>query len=159
MPDEPDFIKLLDFGIARLQAAGSSGERLTMVGLMVGTPIYLAPELWLGGQADERSDIYAFGVTLHLMLTGVTPFEGMSISDLRALHVSGKLPPMKLKRDDPLSLRLETLLVKCLAWSPNDRLQNVRELHDALLELHDADAWTQADAEEFWRSAEKARFN
>ena len=159
VPDDPDFIKLLDFGIARLRAAGSSSERLTMVGLTVGTPAYIAPELWFGGEADERSDIYAFGVTLHFILAGVTPFEGMSISELRALHISGTLPRTKLKREDPLTARLEELIMKCLAWSPNDRLQNVRALHDELLALHEPDAWTRAEAEEFWRSAEKARFN
>jgi serine/threonine-protein kinase len=94
MPDEPDFLKLLDFGIARRLEPGTSTERLTVTGLMVGTPAYLAPELWLGSEADARTDIYAFGVTLHVMLTGVTPFEGWSMSQLRAAHLTGKLPAL-----------------------------------------------------------------
>jgi hypothetical protein len=159
MPDEPDFLKLLDFGIARLRAAGTPDERLTVVGLTVGTPAYLAPELWLGGEADERSDIYAFGVTLHVMLTGGTPFEGWSMAQLQSAHFSGKLPALRLQPGDPLSGRLEALLVRCVAWSPSDRLQTVRELREALVALHDPDAWTSADAEAFWREAEKARFN
>jgi serine/threonine-protein kinase len=157
LPDEPDFLKLVDFGIARLQAAGIPDERLTKLGLTVGTPTYLAPELWLGGQADERSDIYAFGVTLYFMLTGVTPFDGMSMNDLRRLHLSGNLPPLNLKTDDPLNRRLEKLIARCLAWSPDDRVQSVRELHETLLEVREPDAWTRTDAEEFWAKAEKAR--
>jgi serine/threonine-protein kinase len=159
LPDEPDFLKLVDFGIARLQAAGIPDERLTKLGLTVGTPTYLAPELWLGGQADERSDIYAFGVTLYFMLTGVTPFDGMSMNDLRRLHLSGSLPPLNLKTDDPLNGRLEKLIARCLAWSPDDRVQSVRKLHETLHEMREPDGWTRADAEEFWAKAEKARFN
>jgi hypothetical protein len=159
MPGEPDFLKLLDFGIARLRAAGSPSERLTMDGRMIGTPAYLASELWFGGEADERSDIYAFGVTLHVMLTGVTPFEGWSMSQLQAAHLSGKLPPLRLARADPVNEQLEGLLRRCLAWSASNRLQTVRELREALVAIYDADAWTPTDAEAFWRSAEKARFN
>ena len=159
MPDDPDFLKLLDFGIARLRAAGSADERLTKVGLVVGTPAYVASEVWHGGEADERSDIYAFGVTLHVMLTGVTPFEGWSISQLQAAHVTGKLPPLRLRHDDPMSERLEALLLRCIAWSAHDRVQTVRELREALISLHDPAAWTRDDAEAFWKAAEKARFN
>jgi len=159
MPDDPDFVKLLDFGIARLRAAGSPSERLTMVGLMVGTPAFLAPELWLGGEADERSDIYALGVTLHVMLTGATPFEGLSMSQLMAAHLSRKAPELQLKRGDKLTERLEPLLLRCLAPSASDRVQTVRELRNALVALRDPGAWTRADAEAFWRSAEKVRFS
>jgi len=156
VPDEPDFLKLLDFGVARLQAAGSADERLTKVGLVVGTPAYVAPEMWHGGEADERSDIYAFGITLHVMLTGGTPFEGWSIPQLQAAHVTGKLPPPRLRNDDPLSRSLEALLLRCLAWSPGDRVQTVRELREALTALHDPATWTAADAQAFWKSAEQA---
>jgi serine/threonine-protein kinase len=159
MPDQPDFLKLLDFGIARLRAANTPSERLTVAGLMVGTPAYLAPELWLGNEADERSDIYAFGITLHVMLTGVTPFDGWSISQLMAAHLSGKMPTLRVQHVNSLSERLEAVMLRCLAWSASERLQTVRELHEALLELHDPTAWTPADAEAFWRSAEKARFS
>jgi hypothetical protein len=69
------------------------------------------------------------------------------------------MPALRVQHLDPLSERLEALLRKCLAWSASDRLQTVRELHAALLELHDPNAWTPADAEAFWTSAERARFN
>jgi serine/threonine-protein kinase len=156
--DEADFLKLLDFGIARRLANSSATERITVTGLLVGTPAYLAPELWLGGEADERSDIYAFGVTLHVMLTGVTPFEGWSMSRLRAAHLSGEPPALRLPRGDAVSDGLEALIRRCLAPSADDRLQSVQELHAALVALRDPTAWTPADAESFWRSAERAQF-
>jgi len=155
---EADFLKLLDFGIARRLANSSATERITVTGLLVGTPAYLAPELWLGGEADERSDIYAFGVTLHVILTGVTPFEGWSMSRLRAAHLSGEPPPLRLTRGDAVSDGLEALIRRCLAPSAGDRLQSVHELHAALVALRDPTAWTAADAESFWRSAERMQF-
>ena len=81
------------------------------------------------------------------------------MSQLQAAHVTGKLPPLRLQRDDALSERLEALLLRCIAWSASDRVQTVRQLREALVALYDPAAWTAADAEEFWRSAEKARFN
>ena len=153
MPDELDFVKLLDFGIARLREA-SHAEPLTVAGLMVGTPSYLAPELWLGGVADERSDIYSFGVTLHVMLTGVTPFEGWSLQQLQIAHVRNVPPSLRV----PHGSRIEAVLLKCLARSPDDRIQTVRELCERLRELHDPSKWTPANAEAFWKKAETARF-
>jgi serine/threonine-protein kinase len=158
MPDDADFVKLLDFGIARLQATGTPSERLTVVGLMVGTPAYLAPELWFGGVADERSDIYAFGITLHVMLTGVTPFEGWSLQQLRGAHFSAQPLKLELQHTDALSDRLEALILRCLAWNARDRIQTVAELRESLVALHDPTKWTAADADAFWKSVEKARF-
>ena len=152
MPDEPDFIKLLDFGIARLRAAGSAGERLTRVGLTVGTPAYLATELWFGNEADERSDIYSLGVTLHVMLTGDTPFAGWSMEQLQRAHLTGELPPPRLEVKDPLSERLYALLRQCITTSPADRPQTVAEVHQALVELYDPNEWTAADADAFWQA-------
>lgn len=153
MPDELDFVKLLDFGIARLRES-SHAEPLTVAGLMVGTPSYLAPELWFGDVADERSDIYSFGVTLHVMLTGVTPFEGWSVQQLQIAHVRN-LPPMLRV---PRGSQIEATLLKCMARSPDERIQTVRELRERLCELHDPSKWTQSDAEAFWRKADTARF-
>ena len=69
----PDFVKLLDFGIAKLnEHIGSDNE--TKAGILLGTAGYIAPEQMLGGQTDARSDIYAAGVVLYQMITGQKPF-------------------------------------------------------------------------------------
>ena len=151
--DEPDFIKLLDFGIARLRVEGPGTEHLTRTGPMVGTPAFLAPEVWNGAIADERSDIYALGVTLHYLLTGRTPFEGMSLMQLRVAHLAGTPLQLCLDVRGAEGERLEALLLRCLARRPEERVQSARELREALAALHDPAAWTRADAERFWAMA------
>ena len=149
---EPDFVKLLDFGIARLRVDGGN-EHLTRTGTMVGTPAYLAPEVWSGAVADERSDIYSLGVTLHYLLTGLTPFEGMSVEQLQVAHLTGKPLQLRLDRCGPDGQRLEALLLRCLARVPEQRVQSAREMRVALEALHDPAAWTRGDAERFWSMA------
>ena len=81
------------------------------------------------------------------------------MSQLQAAHITRKLPPLRLQHKDELTERLEALLLRCIAWSAEDRMQTVRELREALIALHASAAWTPADAEAFWRSVEKTRFN
>ena len=150
---EPDFIKLLDFGIARLRVEGAGNEHLTQTGTMVGTPAYLAPEVWRGAVADERSDIYSLGVTLHYLLTGLTPFEGMSLVQLQAAHLTATPLQLRLAGRGAEGERLEALLLRCLARLPEERVQSAREMREALEALHDPAAWTRADAESFWSMA------
>ncbi|HET9292933.1 MAG TPA: serine/threonine-protein kinase [Gemmatimonadales bacterium] len=107
-----DLVKLLDFGVARLREPAPGAEHLTRTGMLIGTPAYLAPELWQGGDASERSDIYALGVTLHFLLTGVTP---------RHAPQGTRVPP-----------ELEPLVRRCLATRPEDRMPSARALREAL---------------------------
>ena len=122
--DDPDFVKLLDFGIVRLR--DQQGSNLTWTGLLVGTPAYLAPELWHGGTADERSDIYALGVTMYFLLMGRTPSAPVGLNDARE----------DLADLDALGEpRLTTLMRRCLASHPSERMQSAREFHDELARL------------------------
>jgi len=88
------------------------------------------------------------------MLTGVTPFEGWSVQQLQIAHVRN-LPPMLRV---PRGSQIEATLLKCMARSPDERIQTVRELRERLCKLHDPSKWTQSDAEAFWRKADTARF-
>src|SRR5512144_666052 len=155
-PEEPDHLKLLDLGIARLRS--EDDQRITWTGAMIGTPAYLAPELWQGGEADERSDIYALGVTLHFLLAGVTPYEGWSVLQLQTAHHLPEPPELRLSGTDALTERLAPLIRQCLARTLEDRVQTARELREALGALHDPARWTPADAEAFWKCVEKTRF-
>lgn len=150
---EPDFIKLLDFGIARLRDEGPANEHLTRTGTMVGTPAYLAPEVWQGAVADERSDIYSLGVTLHYLVTGLTPFEDMSLTELQAAHLTGRPIRLRLAGRGADCERLEPVLLRCLARVPEERVQSARQLREALEALYDPAAWTREDAERFWATA------
>jgi hypothetical protein len=151
--DDPDFVKLLDFGVARLRDPAAIGDRLTWTGIVVGTPKYLAPELWQGAPADERSDLYALGATLHFLVSGATPFpaeaqEETGAAAQKPAHAGYDLGPEGLR----------PILRRCLAPFPEDRFQSARDLRDALEAVYDPAAWTRADAEEFWRGVDRRRF-
>ena len=156
--DDPDFVKLLDFGIARLRDPASTADSLTWTGIVVGTPSYLAPELWQGAVADQRSDIYALGATLHYLLSGTAPSarspRWLEIGEGDATPEDTRAHP--LYEIEPGSLR--PVLSRCMATSPEERFQSADALYEALAQLYDATAWTRADAEEFWRDVDRRRF-
>jgi serine/threonine-protein kinase len=150
--DDPDFVKLLDFGVARLRDPASAGENLTWSGVVVGTPSYLAPELWQGQPADERSDLYALGATLHFLVSGATP------SAARARATAGERDTAAHAGYEVEPEALRAILRRCLATAPADRFQSVHELYAALAAIYDETAWTREDAEEFWRRVDRLRF-
>jgi len=86
-------VKVTDFGIARVLG----GERFTQTGVLVGTPEYMAPELWEGKEASKASDIYAFGVLVYEMLTGEVPFSGTTPMAVGYKHVHEPIPVERLK--------------------------------------------------------------
>jgi eukaryotic-like serine/threonine-protein kinase len=156
--DDPDFVKLLDFGIVRFRVPTSATEHLTWTGMVVGTPAYLAPELWTGAEADERSDLYSLGVTLYFLATGESLFETRSVDELRALQLSRESPTLTLPDEGEISTALRALLLRCLAWRPEDRVQTARELYDALAALPSGAPWTRDNANAFWRTLDQERF-
>lgn len=102
-----------------------------------GTPSYIAPETLTQRLVDERSDIYSLGVTYYEMLSFHKPFEGDKIEQVRAAQVDPKVPPTRLQQYNPeVPAALESLVMKCLAKSPESRYPSVslviRDL-DALL--------------------------
>lgn len=118
--DETGLIKLLDFGIVRFREP-SDTRHITWTGMVVGTPVYLAPEIWQGQSADERSDLYALGVTLYFLLTGTTP--------------SGTDAPLSMPADSPVLRGLAAVVQRCLARDPAERMQSAREMYGELEQL------------------------
>ena len=145
--DDPDFLKLLDFGLVRLRIPPPDADSLTWSGFLVGTPAFVAPELWNGGEADERSDIYALGITLQFLLTGRTPRRRHRSSTLDSAGV----PPIG-------NAALAMIVAQTTAEDPSDRIQSARDLGAALTAVPLTTPWTQADAERFWLDADRARF-
>jgi serine/threonine-protein kinase len=123
-----------DFGIARaIDVAGGSGAagRLTEAGVAVGTPHYMSPEQISGEPATGRSDIYSLGCVFYEMVAGKPPFEGSTAAVVFGGHVTGKVPPLKLRRPE-VDRTLERVVATALAKSPADRFTTAASLADAL---------------------------
>jgi TolB-like protein/Tfp pilus assembly protein PilF/tRNA A-37 threonylcarbamoyl transferase component Bud32 len=139
-------VKVLDFGLARQIATGTSSTievsaRLTQAGAIVGTADYMAPEVLRGAVADERSDLWALGVLLHEMVGGSLPFSGQTHFEVAAAILSAE--PDRLPESTPAGLR--ALIARCLRKDPGQRYQHAEEVRAALEALH-ADSTTPAAA-------------
>ena len=111
-----------DFGIARaLEAATGDGEHVTSTGMVLGTPAYMAPEQVSGDRAiDQRTDVYAAGLVMYEMLTGRSPFAGLTGRELLSAQLSRNPVPLAT-RDPRWSAELAKLVMRCLAKDPGDR--------------------------------------
>jgi eukaryotic-like serine/threonine-protein kinase len=128
---EPDFVKVLDFGIAKVTRT-EADLTLTNAGWIGGTPAYMSPEAAAGQEVDARSDVYSLGATLYFALTGAPPFEGETIGALLSAHQRARPVPPSEKLGAPLPPALDALVMRCLAKSPDDRYASAAELADAL---------------------------
>lgn len=118
-------VKLADFGIAKVDATGS-----TQVGMVMGTPAYMAPEQFMGLEVDRRADLYAAGVLLYLMLTGERPFVGSVIAIMHQAQYKQVTRPSQLNPD--ISRQLDKLVIKAMGKSANERFQSANEFLAAL---------------------------
>jgi hypothetical protein len=129
---DADFVKVLDFGIAKVPIGGlgsapTVGEKaLTQLGMVYGTPEYMPPEQALGQEVDRRADLYALGVMMYEMLAGVRPFDDESKVKLLGKHITASVPP--LPPDALAPQEVEALVMKLLAKDANDRVQEARDV-------------------------------
>lgn len=123
-----DFVKLLDFGLAKLDR---SDGRMTKDGVVLGTPEYMAPEQARGHTLDNRTDLYAVGCIAYQMLTGCQLFAGGNYADVMVRHVKETAPPVRdLNPAVPESL--EATVMRCLAKNPAERPQTALDLAQEL---------------------------
>ncbi len=123
-PGEIDFVKVLDFGIAKLALP----TQLTMEGGLVGTPVYMAPEQAKAEPLDGRADIYALGALLYHMLVGQPPFEG-DLYQLVFAKTQRAPERMSDRRDDlDIPAELEEIVMQMVATEPEDRPQTAFEV-------------------------------
>jgi serine/threonine protein kinase len=130
---------VMDFGVAKAvseagtREAGGARESLTTAGIALGTPAYMAPEQATADPAlDHRVDIYAVGVMAYELLTGRTPFHGLTPQQMLAAHVTEE-PALMTRYRPSLAPALQAVVMRCLAKHPADRPQTAQELL-ALLE-------------------------
>ncbi|MBI5548657.1 MAG: protein kinase, partial [Deltaproteobacteria bacterium] len=130
-PDE-HFVKLVDFGIAKLGVSNTEqGKGLTAAGLVVGTPEYMSPEQWMGDNIDGRSDLYGLGILAYLMATGRLPFRESTPLAYYTAH-RDKQPEPPRRYNPALSEAYEAVILKALAKRPEDRFQVAFEMREAL---------------------------
>jgi serine/threonine protein kinase len=133
----PDFVKLVDFGVAKMteldHLEGSGGRKLTRTGMIFGTPEYMSPEQANGQPLDHRVDIYALGIILYETLTGSVPFEGESFMAVLSKHAVHPVPPLRdtwpgLK----VSPELEAVVMRALTKQRDQRFPHMRAFGEAL---------------------------
>jgi serine/threonine protein kinase len=132
--EDPDFVKVLDFGIAKLlRPEGQQNDLKTKTHMVLGTPAYMSPEQCRGDARfiDQRSDIYALGVILYEMATGRRPFESESMTGMLLAHVT-EAPPPPRSINPALPERIEKTILRALEKRPEQRFQSVEELLGAL---------------------------
>jgi serine/threonine-protein kinase len=128
-----DFVKILDFGVAKVRDPNVSEARVTQQGVVFGTPEYMAPETARIGVSDPRTDIYALGVIFYEMLTGTIPFAGETAVDVMLKVVSEPVtPPRDRAPGAEITPEAEQLIMKALSKDPLRRHQSMEELHEEL---------------------------
>jgi serine/threonine-protein kinase len=135
---EPDFVKVLDFGIAKVT---DSEAAMTRTGWLLGTPLYMSPEVVSGKQADARSDVYALGAVLYYLLSGRPPFEDENPSALvfAQVHRIPSPPSERLRTELPADL--EAVVMRALCKLPAERQSSAVEFALELSRCSVAGSW------------------
>lgn len=162
MLDQSGLLKVLDFGIARVDTLPS----LTQSGF-VGSPYYVSPEQAMGEPVDIRSDIYSTGIVLYELLSGEIPFDAKSPWSVISKHISSQPPPIDFAEED-VPADVQSILIRMIAKKADDRFQTPSELRDSialLLSGHsvtaaeltpDASAYQQMIADSFFERGQQA---
>ena len=131
--DRRDFVKVLDFGIAKMTTLDAEGRRLTQTGVIFGTPEYMAPEQARGQTLDLRVDVYATGVMLYEMLVGQVPFTGDTFMAILTQHLFSEPKPIAtLAPDIKIPPAVESVLFKAMSKDRDERYSTMLEMHDDL---------------------------
>jgi tRNA A-37 threonylcarbamoyl transferase component Bud32 len=129
--DDADFVKVLDFGIAKLSI--DSTDVRTQTGAILGTPHYMSPEQCNGGNVDRRTDVYAMGVILYQLLTGRLPFVANKLTELLIAHATQPPPPLRTL-DPNIPPAVEQAVLQALEKDPERRFSSVEALARAFVE-------------------------
>ncbi len=127
--DGSESVRIVDFGIAKINAPEMSGNTLTQTGEIFGSPLYMSPEQCLGKPVDGRSDLYSLGCVMFECLTGHPPYQAASHLETLMQHVQGD-PPEFPKTFDPV---LQAFIMKAIAKNPDNRFQTADDFLNGLI--------------------------
>ncbi|AKT44102.1 serine/threonine-protein kinase [Chondromyces crocatus] len=149
----PDFVKVLDFGLAR--RFGTEGVRGERTSLIAGTPQLMAPEaVYDSGALGPATDIYGVGALGYFLLTGSFPFDGDSWAKIASAHLLSPPLPPSLRTANEVPRALEDVLMRCLAKLPGERPADGQALLEALEALEgcaEIARWSETEARQWWR--------
>jgi serine/threonine-protein kinase len=151
--EDYDFVKILDFGIAKVVDEPSAETRagLTRTGMIRGTPAFMAPEQAMGdADVDARADIYSTGCVAYWLLTGQLVFRADTAMKMLLAHAHTPPEPPSSRSEMPISPDLEALVLSCLAKDREQRPKSARELRQRLDAVGLQQPWTDARAREWW---------
>jgi serine/threonine-protein kinase len=142
-----DVAKVVDFGLVKDQGAA---DGLSHEGVLVGTPLYLAPEAIRSPAADPRSDLYSLGAVAYFLLTGSHVFEGRTLIEIcgHHLHTAPEAPSRRLGR--PIPADVERWVLACLEKDPERRPRTAQAAAEALDRCQGAEAWSAESARAWW---------
>ncbi len=151
----PDFVKLLDFGLAKLlDSSQEFGAPPSLVassrGAIAGTPAFMSPEQVLGDAIDTRSDVYLLGCVAYFLLSGDDVFASSSSTTLMYHHVNTKPLPLRLRAPSRLPGCLNQLVMQCLEKRPELRPSSVAAIARSLRQIPLENPWTRERASAWW---------
>ncbi|HSR50023.1 MAG TPA: serine/threonine-protein kinase [Acidobacteriota bacterium] len=145
-----DFVKVLDFGLVKDRELGDEPQMLTQAGAITGTPACIAPEQALGQDIDHRADLYGLGCVAYWLVTGRSVFQGDSVMAVLADHIKTSPDPPSQVSEMAVADDLESVILSCLAKSPEDRPDSAEALAEALKHCRDYGSWEPAKAAQWW---------
>ena len=148
-----DFVKVLDFGLAKRfdKSKALGGMSITMGNVISGTPPYMSPEVIAQKDGiDGRSDLYAMGCILYELLTGAPPFMADSVVDLLLQHLEKPPVPLNIRRPGLIPDDLEAVVMRAIAKDPAKRQPDAAQFRRDLLACACAGEWGEEDAANWW---------
>lgn len=126
--DGKETVKVLDFGIAKIQDLSEEGQKLTRTGEICGSPVYMSPEQGRGMAVDERTDVYSMGCVMFELLTGRPPFVGNNAIETIMMHINDVPKLGLMKGGQRVPAALESVVMRCLEKDVEGRYRSVEEL-------------------------------
>ncbi|MFN0062717.1 MAG: protein kinase domain-containing protein [Myxococcaceae bacterium] len=143
---QQDFVKLLDFGVAKVANSGQPGMNVTTHGEIIGTPAYMAPEQIRGTEPDARTDVYSVGTVLYRLLSGQLPFRSKNFAEHCVMVLQNAPPPLPshTPRGERIPEELAELVMRAMEKDPSRRPQDAAELSVALSHYEKEEVFTLA---------------